>query len=161
MEFIYKIVISLNSFKDVNIIDFKNYKEKLENLISQFKIKFEVLQNKCIEYCNNKFQEFENLLNEKVKYLEEKIDSMRIENNKISNKLIEHTKLLKVDIKSIESYKEAVEKNLKEGYEKYNELYNEAMKKFVRSEEDYKIFKMKFNELSSFIKDLDLEKYNS
>ena len=35
---------------------------------------------------------------------------MRIENNKISNKLIEHTKLLKVDIKSIESYKEAVEK---------------------------------------------------
>ena len=154
MEFIYKSVISLNSFKDVNVIDFKNYKEKLENLISQFKIKFEIVQNKCIEYCNNKFQDFENLLNEKIKYLEEKIDSMRIENNKISNKLIEHTKFLKVDIKSIESFKEAVEKNLKEEYEKYSELYNEAMKKFVRSEEDYKIFKMKFNELSSFIKDV-------
>ena len=158
MEFIYKSVISLNSFKDLNVIDFKNNKEKLENLISQLKIKFEVVHNKCIEYCNNKFEDFANLLNEKVKYIEEKIDNMRVENNKISHNLIENTKLLKVDINSLSNFKKAVEKNLKEEYEKYNELYNEALKKLERSEEDYKIFKMKFNELSNFIKEVRFSK---
>ena len=158
MEFIYKSVTSLNSFKDVNVIDFKNYKEKLENLISQFKIKFEVVQNKCIEYCNNKFKEFEILLNERVKYVEEKIDNMRIENNKISNNLIEKSKLLKVDINSLGNFKKSVENNLKNEYEKFNELYIEAFKRFERGEEDYKIFKMKFNELSEFIKDIRFRK---
>ena len=93
MEFIYKSVISLNSFKDVNVIDFKNYKEKLENLISQFKIKFDVVQNKCMEYSNNKFTEFEKVVDDKIKYLEEKIDNLRVENNKYSNNLIKQIKV--------------------------------------------------------------------
>ena len=59
IEYVNKSLINLNNFKDINTIDFKNYKEKLENLISQFKIKFDVVQNKCMEYSNNKFTEFE------------------------------------------------------------------------------------------------------
>ena len=47
-----------------------------------------------MEYSNNKFTEFEKVVDDKIKYLEEKIDNLRVENNKYSTNLIDQSKIM-------------------------------------------------------------------
>ena len=158
IEYVNKSLINLNNFKDINTIDFKNYKEKLENLITQFKIKFDVVQNKCMEYSNNKFTEFEKVVDDKIKYLEEKIDNLRVENNKYSTNLIDQSKRLKIDLDNLNEYKKGIENMIKLDYEKFRGLHYELLNKFEKNDNEFKFIKIKFTELSEFIKDVRFRK---
>ena len=154
LEYSNKILSDYSTFKNKQTIDLKGYKDKLENLIQSFKLQNENMNNTFINHCKKILKENKESFEERVKVTEEKIDTLRIENNKYSNELIETTKQLNIEWDKLNIFKKEVNKRLENNESKVEEFHQDMINKFQISKNDNLLIKQKFINLSEFIKDV-------
>lgn len=160
-----KNVMEFQSFRDKNKIDLEKYKNKLETLIGQFKLQIDSSRDKYFSFCNDKILETKNEINEQFKLIDEKINNMRLENGKYTYELIQKTEELKEKLEIINNITNEVDEKLNEQMKKYQKYNNELVKTFDSHKEEFKTIKIRFTELSEFIKDVrflrNIKNYNN
>ena len=154
LEYSNKILSDYSTFKNKQTIDLKGYKDKLENLIQSFKLQNENMNNTFINHCKKILKENKESFEVRVKDKKEKIDTLRIENNKYSNELIETTKQLNIEWDKLNIFKKEVNKRLENNESKVEEFHQDMINKFQISKNDNLLIKQKFINLSEFIKDV-------
>ena len=135
-------------------LDMKAFKEKLENLISVFNNRVNSMDEKFKEYCNLCFTNYDNKSNDRYKAIEDKIDSLRMENVKHSSELIQKTNELKLDWDKMQSIKEEIYDKFNLELSKFNKHNNDLIKIFENQKQEFSLIKSRFTELSGFIKDV-------
>ena len=149
-----KKISELQNFRDKNNMDLDKYKKKLETLIGQFKLQIDNSQNKYFSFCNEKITETKNKIDEQFNFIDEKISKMRMDNGKHSYDLIQKTEELRTKINTIDNISNEVNNKLTEEMSKYQKYNDELVKIFDSQKEEFKIIKIRFTELSEFIKDV-------
>ena len=149
-----KKIAELENYKNKKNIDLDKYKNKLETLIGQFKLQINSSQNKYFSFCNEKILEAKNKIDEQFNFIDEKINNMRMDNGKHTFDLIKSTDELKQNINTINNITNEVDKKLKEEMAKYQKQNHDLLKTFELQREEFKIIKIRFTELSEFIKDI-------
>ena len=153
-QLIDKKILELQNYRDKNNMDLDKYKKKLENLIGQFKLQIDNSQNKYFSFCKEKITETKNKIDEQFNFIDEKISKMRMDNGKHSYDLIQKTEELKTKINTIDNISNEVNNKLNEEMSKYQKYNDELVKIFDSQKEEFKIIKIRFTELSEFIKDV-------
>jgi len=158
-----KISELLNSVNKNNI-DLKKYKDRLESLIGQFKLQVDNNQNKYMNFCNEKIADSKKEIDEQFKLFDEKMDRLRLENGKHSFELINKTEELKTKLERVNNITNEVDEKLKEELDKYKKYNKDLIKVFDSQKDEFKLIKVRFTELSEFIKDVrfarNLNQYN-
>ena len=127
MDYILLNLNQLLTIKDKNNIDFKSYKTKIESLVKSFKIQTDSIMMNTTEITNKKLEEFEKRFQGFLSNQESKLFDLKVENNK----------LYLLSEKSLNQFN--------------------ILSKLVNDHKDeFKYFKIKFNTLNDFIKDLKL-----
>ena len=134
--------------------DMKGYKEKLEILIESFSKQIKNIQGKFGEYCSNSFKDYEKNCKDRYGLLQEKVESIRMENGKYSYDLIKKANDINIDWEKIQKMKEEIYQKFNEELNKHALASNNLCKVFNTQREEFKIIKDRFNELSEFIKDV-------
>ena len=154
MDYLIIQISQLNDFKDKNILDLKSYKTKLDNLIQSFKLQIDNITKSMTEFTTKSVNECEFKINELLKIYDEKMQNIRIENNKYFNQIKEEFTKMKKDWEKILQIK-------KEIYYKYDvevsnmkESYNNVALKFEGYKKEFNLIKNRFTQLSEFIKDV-------
>ena len=158
-----KISELLNSVNKNNI-DLKKYKDRLESLIGQFKLQVDNNQNKYMNFCNEKIAESKKEVDEQFKLIDEKMDRLRLENGKHSFELIHKTEELTTNLDRVNNITNEVDEKLKEELDKYKKYNKDLIKVFDSQKDEFKLIKVRFTELSEFIKDVrfvrNIKEYN-
>ena len=153
-EFIDKKLHELINQRDRSNIDLEKYKKKLETLIGQFRLQIDSSQNKYFEYCNEKIAETKNKIDERIAFFDEKVDLLRVDNGKHSFDLIQKAKELQNVLNKFDNISNEISRILNEEMAKYQKYNKELIKVFDSQKEEFKIIKIRFTELSEFIKDV-------
>ena len=112
------------------------------------------MDEKFKEYCNLCFTNYDNKSNDRYKAIEDKIDSLRMENVKHSSELIQKTNELKLDWDKMQSIKEEIYDKFNLELSKFNKHNNDLIKIFENQKQEFSLIKSRFTELSGFIKDV-------
>ena len=154
MDYLIIQISQLNNFKDKNILDLKSYKTKLENLIQSFQLQIDNITKSMSEFTTKSVNDCESRINDLLKTYDEKMQNIRIENNKYFNQIKEEFTKMKKDWEKILQIK-------KEIYYKYDvevsnmkESYNNVALKFEGYKKEFNLIKNRFTQLSEFIKDV-------
>ena len=158
LDYANKSINLLLTNKDKNIIDFRGYKDKLETTIKNFNLQIDNVTNKYKEFCSNSVKHCESQFEKRINETEEKIQDLRIENNKFSNDLLSESEKFHLDYNNLQEYKNSLETLYNDKLKKQEELFHEFEKKFHNNEKDYKLIKQRFTELSDFIKSVRFRK---
>ena len=160
-----KNIIDLQNSKDKNNIDLNDYKKKLETLVGQFKLQIDNSKEKYFSFCKERIEETKKEIFDKFQFIEERIENMRLDNGKHSFDLIKKSEELENRIIRINNITNEVDEKMKEEMIKYQKYNKDLIKNFESQKEEFKIIKIRFSELSEFIKDVrfirNLNNYNS
>ncbi len=132
----------------------KKFKEKTETAINQFNLRSESSENKYFEFCSNKINEAKLELMDKFNILEECINNLKIENGKYSYDLIKKSEDLQNQLNILKNLEDNINNKLKEQAEQYKSYNDDILKLFDSQNEEFKLIKSRFTELSEFIKDV-------
>ena len=154
MDNVNKKINQLIVDKKKQDIDLKGYKEKLDNLIGVFNNRINNIDEKFKEYCNICFTNYDNKSNDRYNAIEEKMNSLRMENIKHSSELIEKTNELKLDWDKIQSIKAEIYEKFNYEISKFESHNNNLIKVFDSQKQEFSLIKSRFTELSDFIKDV-------
>ena len=149
-----KKIAELVIYKEKNILDMKKFKEKTETAINQFNLRSESSENKYFEFCSNKINEAKLELMDKFNILEECINNLKIENGKYSCNLIKKSEDLQNQLNILKNLEDNINNKLKEQAEQYKSYNDDILKLFDSQNEEFKLIKSRFTELSEFIKDV-------
>ena len=158
LEYVNIKILELIKTKEKQNFDFKKYKEKLDSIISNNKTQFDQAQNRINEFCKNGFKQCENNCNEKLDVFEKRIEALRIENGKFSYELKKRSEELKVEWEKLDNYEKDLNIRYDEEMEKYKKIVQNITKKVDKSKEEFNLIKIRFTELSEFIKDVRFRK---
>ena len=89
LENIYKKTLDNSKSKEKHDLDLKFYKEKLENIINSNKKELEMLEIKIRSNYNSKISDLEKMYQDRFDGVEERLNTMRIDNGKYRYDLIE------------------------------------------------------------------------
>ena len=158
LEFIHSELKANNLFKEQQLLNTKKYKEKLENLIKKEEIELREVTNKTNKICNAKFEQYEKLLEEKFNYTQEVIQSTRVDNSKYAMSLIEKTEELQIHYDKLKGIKNEIYEEYEKELEKFRKEVEKNTKIFSINQNDFKLIKQRFTQLSEFIKDVRFQK---
>ena len=158
LDYLNKTIHSLNTSKDKNNIDLKSYKDKLETLIKSFSLQIDNVTNKFKQFCNQSVKHCEEQFTKRIEETEEKVQTLRIENNKHVQDLLNESDNLKKKQNELDEFKIYLEKSYKENLKKQDELYNNLYIRYDEIENEFNLIKNKFSELSEFIKNVRFRK---
>ena len=153
-EFVDKKISELVIYKEKNTIDIKKYKEKTDNAIGQIKLRSEGNESKYFEFCYEKINEAKKEIMTKFNLLDESLNNLKIENGKYSYDLIKKSEDLQNQINTLKNIEDDINIKLNEQSEKYQSYNNNLVKLFESQNEEFKLIKSRFTELSEFIKDV-------
>ena len=153
-EFVDKKISELVIYKEKNTIDIKKYKEKTDNAIGQIKLRSEGNESKYFEFCYEKINEAKKEIMTKFTLLDENLNNLKIENGKYSYDLIKKSEDLQNQINALKNIENDINIKLNEQAEKYQSYNNNLAKLFESQNEEFKLIKSRFTELSEFIKDV-------
>ena len=88
--------------------DMKRYKEKLEILIDSFSRQIKNIQGQFGDYCANSFKDYENNCKDRYNILQEKIESIRMENGKYTNDIMKKTNDINIDWEKMQKVKDEI-----------------------------------------------------
>ena len=121
IDYVLLNIAQLNTFKDKNLaLDFKSYKNKIDNNIEMMKIELENNLNTNTNYTKRTIQESENKTKNILNSLDEKIMQIRLENNKLNTNI---EKTLEIITNESNKMKKEIYDNLKEETEEINNMY--------------------------------------
>ena len=154
IEDAHKKLNDLLAAKKKQGIDLKTYKDRLESIIGVFDKRVNSIEEQFKEYCNICFKNYDKNSNDRFNALEEKMNSLRMENIKYSSELIERSNELKLDWDKILDIKTEIYAKLDSELMKFKEINNDLVKIFESQKSEFTLLKKRFTELSEFIKDV-------
>ena len=154
LEYVNIKITELIKAKEKQAFDSKKYKEKLETLINNNKAQFETAQKKINEYCKKGFEQCDTNCKDRINIIEERIEALRIENGEFSYQLKQRSEEIKIEWEKLDNFEKNFNIRYNEELEKYNDIIDKIGKKVDKSKSDFNLIKMRFTELSEFIKDI-------
>ena len=154
LEFVNSKIIELIRAKEKSTFDFKKYKEKLETIINNNKTQFDTAQRKINEYCKNGFKQCDTNCIDRINIIEKRIEALRIENGQFSFDLKQKSEELKIEWEKLDKVEKNLNLRYSEELKKYNGIIEKFKKKIDKSRDEFNLIKMRFTELSEFIKDI-------
>ena len=157
-EFIYSELKANNIFKEQQLLYNKKNKEDLKNIIKKEETDIIEVKNKANKFCNDKFKEYEKILEDKFNQTQEIVQAARIDNSKCAMDLISKTEELQIYYDKLKEIKKEIYDEFEKELEKFKKEVENNTKLFSINQNDFKIFKQRFTQLSEFIKDIRFQK---
>ena len=167
LEFVNLKISELIKAKEKQTFDSKKYKEKLETIINNNKTQFETAQKKINEYCKKGFAQCDTNCADRMNIIEKRIEGLRIENGQFSYELKQRSEEIKVEWEKLDNIEKNLNSRYNEELEKYNNIIDKIGNKVDKYKNEFNLIKMRFTELSEFIKDIrfrrniNINSYNS
>ena len=158
LEFVFSDLKANKLFKEEQILNSKKYKEQLDNLIKKEEAELIKVTNKTTNICNTKFEKYEKILEDKFNSTLEVVENIRLENSKYAASLIEKTKDLTIEKEKLNSIKKEIFDEFEEELKKFRKEVLNNTKVFLSNQNEFKILKQRFTQLSEFIKDARFKK---
>ena len=154
LEYINLKITELLKAKEKQTFDLKKYKEKLETIINNNKTQFETAQNKINDYCKKGFKQCDINCIDRINLIEKRIEALRIENGKFSYELKQRSEELKIEWEKLDNMEKNLNMRFNEELEKFKSIVEMISKKVDKSKDQFNLIKLRFTELSDFIKDV-------
>ena len=147
-------IAQLNTFKEKNILDLKSYKSKLDNLISSFKLQIDNITNTMTEFTTKSVNDCEDRIKNILKIYDDKLQDMRIENNKYLVVIKDEFIKIKEEWEKVLQIKKDIYYRFDNEVSNMKESYNNVSLKFEGYKKEFNLIKNRFTQLSEFIKDV-------
>ena len=154
IEFVNKKMTELLKAKDKQILDLKKYKEKLETIISNNNKQLDTSQKQINEYFKNGLKQCDTNCVERINVVEKRIEALRIENGEFSYNLKKRSEELKIEWDKLDMVDKNLNKRYTEEVAKFDEIIDKIGKKVDKYKDELNLIKVRFTELSEFIKDI-------
>ena len=141
------------TFREKSIIDFKNYKEKLENTISSFNSQITKLLNTTSEYTKTCVKECEDRMKSIYNVYDDRLQDARIENANYAIGLEKATDSLKKELENLYIVKNELYKKVDNGIIEMKNDNTKVIKLFIGYKKGFTLLQHKFTQLSEFIKE--------
>ena len=148
----------LNAFKEKNILDFKNYKEKLDSYIKTFNLIIENNSKANLKYANEIGEKIEKNCKDMIEIVNEKLMDLRIENSKYSVEIKNKYLDLNKEYENILNIKDEIYHKFDKEINSFKNLSNNTISSFNEFKKEFGKIKFKFFELAEFIKDIRFRK---
>ena len=158
IDYTLQQISQLNSFKDKSLFDLKAYKERLENLIESFKSQIENISISLSQFTTKSVSECEYRIMNELNIYDDKLQDVRLENNKYNIELRKKFDSLVIDWEKVLKIKEEIYIKFDSDVEKYKNDNINIIKKFEEYKTEFKLIKDRFTRLSEFIKDVRFRK---
>ena len=158
LEYIYNELKANNLFKEQQLLNAKRYKEKLENLIKKEEVELLEVTNKTNKICETKFQQYEKIMEDKFNLTQELVQATRMDNSKYACDLIKKTEELTIHYEQLKCIKNEIHDEFEQELSKFRKEVENNTKKFTVNQNDFKLLKQRFTQLSEFIKDVRFQK---
>ena len=155
---IIKNLGTLNQFREKNILDWKSYKEKLENIIKSFNILVDNNNQAQIKYINSLNQKNITDCKNMLEIIEEKIRDAKVDNAKYSLDIMKKTEEMNKKWDRIDNIKDEILEEFDKRSNEFKKMNNDTLDRFDEFKKEYKIIRDKFFELADFIKDIRFQK---
>ena len=157
MDYLIIQIAQLNAFKEKNILDLKNYKSKLDDLISSFKLQIDNITKAMTEFTTKSVNDCEDRIKNILKIYDDRLQDMRIENNKHAIEIKEEFEKMKVEWEKILQIKKDIYYRFDNEVSNMKDSYNNVSLKFEGYKKEFNLIKNRFTQLSELKKMLDLE----
>ena len=141
------------TFREKSIIDFRNYKEKLDNTISSFNSQITKLLNTTSEYTKTCVKECEDRMKSIYNVYDDRLQDARIENANYAIGLEKATDSLKKELENLYIVKNELYKKVDNGIIEMKNDNTRVIKLFIGYKKGFTLLQHKFTQLSEFIKD--------
>ena len=141
------------TFREKSIIDFTNYKEKLENTISSFNSQITKLLNTTSEYTKTCVKECEDRMKSIYNVYDDRLQDARIENANYAIGLEKATDSLKKELENLYIVKNELYKKVDNGIIEMKNDNTKVIKLFIGYKKGFTLLQHKFTQLSEFIKE--------
>ena len=141
------------TFREKSIIDFKNYKERLENTISSFNSQITKLLNTTSEYTKTCVKECEDRMKSIYNVYDDRLQDARIENANYAIGLEKATESLKKELENLYIVKNELYKKVDNGIIEMKNDNTRVIKLFIGYKKGFTLLQHKFTQLSEFIKE--------
>ena len=143
LEHVNKKLLESLKGKDQQALDLKKFKEKINNNISSSKNQFDMLETKINSKFDLQINDINKKNDERINIIEERINTMRIENGKYSYDLLAQTNDLNDKFNKIDEVLKKTLDEYNEEFMKYKNTFKKMNEKLVNFEEQYKQFEEK------------------
>ena len=165
LEHVNKKLLELLKGKDQYAIDLKKFKEKIDNNLSSNKNQFDMLERNINTKFDLQINDIDKKYDEIIKVIEQRINTMRIENGKYSYDLLAQTNDLNDKCNRIDEVLKRSLDEYNDEFIKYKNTFKKMNEKLNNFEEQYKSFEKKLilikeqflnnNQYNSKFKNLD------
>ena len=142
------------TFREKSILDFKGYKEKLENTISSFNTQVHSLLNTTSEHTKTCVKELEERMKSIFNVYDDRLQDTRIENANYAVGLEKATDVLKKELEQLYVIKKELYEKVDNGMQEVKNDNTRVVKLFTGYKKNFHIMQHKFTQLSDFIKDI-------
>ena len=157
-QFIFSEIKANNIFKEQQLLINKTTKEEFKNLLKKEETELLKFTNKNKIFCENKFQQYEKILEERFNSAQETVQATRVEYTKCTMELIDKTKELQIYYDSLKEIKNEIYQEYEKELSKFKKEVENNNKLFSLNQNDFKLLKQRFTQLSEFIKDVRFQK---
>ena len=158
LEFINKKIKELIVAKDKTHSESNIIKEKMNNIVEQFKVEIETEKVKIMDNISKKNLENDEKCLERKKNVEEIIKDMRMENYKYSNDLIEKTNELKIEWEKLDNIQKEIYDKFDVEKKQFKKYCDNLSHIFNSQKEEFDIIKSRFIEVRDLIKNVRFKK---
>ena len=142
------------TFREKSILDFKGYKNKLENLITSFNTQINTLLNTTSEFTKTSVKELEEKIKSIFNVYDDRLQDTRLENANYAVGLERATEALKKELEKLEIIKKELYEKVDNGILEVKNDNTRVTKLFSGYKKNFHIMQHKFTQLSDFIKDI-------
>ena len=158
LEVNVKEMASLMKYKEQSDMDLKDYKVKLENLITQLNFSLSQYASQQIQLLNDTKTEFNKKLQFEVDMVNEKIQDVRLENTKTGHDWVLRMEEIRNEIDNINKLKIELKKGFDDKVSDIENKFKEVVNNFNDFKSEYLKIKSRFIEMVEFIKDVRFRK---
>ena len=158
LEYANRKIIEALSQKEKQEAQFKSYYKKMEVIIGQNKNQYQQVESKIMNYLKGAIKNCNKECENRIKVIEERIDSMRIENGKYTTDLIKKAEELKIKWEKLDDIEKRLNQKYQDESSKIKILFDDIKKEVNSEQEEFLLIKARFTELSEFIKDVRFRK---
>ena len=158
IEFLNKKIAELSTAKEKTFKEIKLVKNKINDIISQFKSDFENQKIVISDMTSIRLNEAERKNLDRNYTIEKQMDNLRLENYNFSNNLIKKTEELNIQWDKLENIKSEIYAKLKEEKISFKKYSDDLSNTFNSQKKEFNLIKSRFTELSNIFKNLTFKK---
>ena len=152
IDFVVNNINQLNTAKEKNNVDFKNFKKKNDSSITSIKTQIELNNQDTKDNFRKVYLTYDEKIKKSDEEYQKSLVDIRIDNNKIVAELKAKADKLNESYKSMEKLKKDFEEKVNIEINKVIQIPEEVNKKFKSVQDDFDSIKIRFLELTDFVK---------